>query len=71
MTNIEARYKKTLILMEAPIPTLASKPVEGAALPLERVHHVHGGHSLPLGVLGVGHRVADNILQEHLTKKIR
>ena len=45
---------------------LAAEPVEGAALALEGVHHVHGGHGLPAGVLGVCDRVADDVLQEHL-----
>ena len=58
----------TLILLRAPVPPLASKSVEGAALPLEGVHHVHGSDSLPLGVLGVSHSVADNVLKEHLQK---
>ena len=44
----------------------AAEAVEGAALSLERVDHVHGGDSLALGVLGVGDRVADHVLQEHL-----
>ncbi|CAH2302772.1 Hypothetical predicted protein [Pelobates cultripes] len=43
---------------------LASETVESAALAFERVHHVHGGDRLPLGVLGVGDGIADNILQE-------
>ena len=42
---------------------LAAEAVERA---LERVHHVHGGHRLPLCVLGVGHCVSDDALQEHL-----
>jgi len=33
---------------------LTSESVEGAALPLEGEDNVHGGDSLPLGVLGVG-----------------
>merc|ERR1719192_1348974 len=44
----------------------SSKAVESPALPLEGVHHVHGSHGLPLGVLGVGHRVPDHVLQENL-----
>ena len=63
--NTEAIYN-TLFLFGDPVPPLASKPVECAALPLEGVHHVHGGHSLPLGVLSVGHSVADDVLQEYL-----
>ena len=34
----------------------STEAVEGASLPLEGVHHVHGGDGLPLGVLGVGDR---------------
>ena len=45
---------------------LTSESVEGAALPLEGIDHVHGGDSLPLGVLGVGDSIPDNILQEDL-----
>ena len=45
---------------------LASESVEGAALALEGVDDVHGGDGLPLGVLGVGHGVADDVLEEHL-----
>ena len=45
---------------------LASKAVQGAALPLESVDHVHGGDGLPLGVLSVGDRVPDHVLQEDL-----
>ena len=44
----------------------ASEAIESPALPLESVHHVHGSHSLALGVLGVGHSVTDDILQEDL-----
>ena len=46
--------------------SLTSESVEGAALPLEGVDDVHGGDGLPLGVLGVSHSVADNVLKEHL-----
>ena len=45
---------------------LTAEAVQGAALALERVDHVHGGHGLAAGVLGVGHRIADHVLQEHL-----
>ena len=45
---------------------LTAEPVEGASLPLEGVDNVHGGHSLPLGVLGVGDGVADHVLKEGL-----
>nr|XP_033471215.1 uncharacterized protein LOC117249587 [Epinephelus lanceolatus] len=32
----------------------------------ESVHHIHGGDRLPLGVLGVGDGVTDDVLQEDL-----
>ena len=45
---------------------LAAEAVEGAALALERVDDIHGGDGLAAGVLGVGHRIADDVLEEHL-----
>merc|ERR1712212_922986 len=45
---------------------LSSKAVQRPALPLQGVHHVHGSHSLSLGMLGVGHGITDDILQENL-----
>lgn len=45
---------------------LASETVEGAALTLEGIHHVHGCHGLALGVLSVGDGVPDHVLEEHL-----
>ncbi len=45
---------------------LSAETVEGAALPLEGVDHVHGGDGLPLGVLGVGDGIPDHVLKEDL-----
>ena len=45
---------------------LTAETVEGSALSLQSVDDVHGGDSLPLGVLGVGDGVSDDVLQEHL-----
>ncbi|SBO15129.1 hypothetical protein ANAPC1_01510 [Anaplasma phagocytophilum] len=45
---------------------LTTETIEGTALPLERVHHIHGRHGLPLGVLGVGDGIADDVLQKDL-----
>ena len=45
---------------------LTSESVQGAALPLEGIDHIHGGDSLPLGMLGVGDGIPDDILQEDL-----
>ena len=44
---------------------LTAEVVQGAALAFEGVDHVHGGHRLPLRVLGVGDGVTDHVLQEH------
>ena len=45
---------------------LSAKAVQGPALPLQSIDHIHSGHSLPLGMLGVGDSVSDDILQEDL-----
>ena len=45
---------------------LTAKAVEGAALPLQGIDHIHGSDSLPLGVLSVGDSVPDDVLKEHL-----
>ena len=47
--------------MEA-IRELSAKAVQGPALPLQSIDHIHSGHSLPLGMLGVGDSVSDHIL---------
>merc|ERR1719357_1130727 len=49
----------------------ASKAIESTSLPLESVDHVHGGNSLPLGMLSVGDSVPDHILQEDLKNTSR
>ena len=46
--------------------SLTSESVEGASLPLEGIDHIHGGDGLPLGVLGVGDGIPDDVLKEHL-----
>ena len=43
---------------------LTAESVQGASLALEGVDHIHGGHGLPLSVLGVSHGVTDHILEE-------
>merc|ERR1719209_1298453 len=45
---------------------LASKTIQGTALPLQGIHNIHGGDSLPLGMLSVGDGVTNGILQENL-----
>ena len=45
---------------------LAAEAVQGAALPLQSVDDVHGSDGLPLGVLGVGDGIPDDVLKEDL-----
>ena len=42
----------------------ASESVKGPSLSLECVDNIESGDSLPLGVLGVGDGVTDNVLEE-------
>jgi hypothetical protein len=46
--------------------SLTSESVEGSALALESIDHIHGGDGLPLGVLGVGDGITDDVLKEDL-----
>ena len=45
---------------------LTAESVQGASLALEGVDHIHGSHGLPLGVLGVGDGITDDVLKENL-----
>lgn len=45
---------------------LIPKSVQSTSLAFQSVHYVHGGNGLTLGVLGVGHGIADNVLKEVL-----
>lgn len=45
---------------------LTTETVQSAALSLQRVNHVKGCDSLPLGVLGVCDGIPDDALQERL-----
>ena len=46
--------------------SLTAKPVEGAALALEGVNHVHGCDCLAACVLRVSYGIANDVLQENL-----
>ena len=48
------------------MPDLTTESVQGASLPLQGIDNIHGGDSLPLGVLSVGDSVTDDVLQEDL-----
>ena len=41
-----------------------TEAIQSLALTLQGVHHIHGCHRLAVGVLSVGHRVIDHVLQE-------
>ena len=45
--------------------SLTAKSVKSTALSFQSVHHIHGCHSLSLGVLGVRHSITDHILKEN------
>ena len=45
---------------------LSTETVQGAALALESIDNIEGGNGLAASVLGVGHGIAHNVLQEHL-----
>jgi len=45
---------------------LTAESVQGAALPLEGIDHIHGSDGLPLGMLSVGDGIPDDVLKEHL-----
>jgi len=45
---------------------LAAEAVERAALALEGIDNVHGGHGLAASVLSVGDTIADDVLEEDL-----
>ena len=45
---------------------LTAKSVQGTSLALQSVDNIHGGDSLPLGVLGVGDGITDDVLKEDL-----
>ena len=51
--------------------SLAAEAVQRASLAFQGVHDVHGRHRLALGVLRVGDRVADHVLEEHLENTTR
>ena len=51
--------------MEA-VEELSAKAVQGPALPLQSIDDVHGSDSLPLGMLGVGDGIPDDVLEEDL-----
>ena len=53
-------------LWQIPGRCLTSESIEGLSLTLQGIDDIHGGDSLPPGMLGVGYRVPDDILKEDL-----
>ena len=45
---------------------LTTESVQGTSLSFEGIDYIHGGDSLPLGVLGVGDGITDDVLKEDL-----
>ena len=45
---------------------LTSESVQGTSLTLQSVDNIHSGDCLPLGMLGVGDGVTDDVLKEYL-----
>ena len=44
---------------------LSTESVQGTSLPLQSVDNIHGSDGLPLGVLGVGDSITDDVFEEH------
>jgi hypothetical protein len=51
---------------EACRSSLSTESVQGTSLPLQSIYNVHGGDSLPLGVLSVSDGITDDVLKEDL-----
>ena len=45
---------------------LTTESVQGTSLSFESIDYIHGGDSLPLGMLGICDGITDNVLQENL-----
>lgn len=76
-TSQPASHFRTLI---APIATptittnhrnLSTKPIQRPPLPLERIHHIQTRHRLPLRVLRISDRIADDAFEERLEDTAR
>ncbi|XDV19218.1 hypothetical protein PO909_024733 [Leuciscus waleckii] len=48
------------------VDLLTPEPVQSASLSLQRVHNIHGGDGLSLGVFSVSHSITNDVLQKHL-----
>lgn len=66
MSGESSRASKALATRARSATRLGAETVEGAALALEGVDDVERGDGLALGVLSVGDRVTDDVLEEDL-----
>ena len=57
--------KRTVFVVEKSKGCLTPESVQGATLAFQGVDHIHSGDGLPLGVLGVGDGIADDVLEEN------
>ena len=53
------------MLVEAKLECLTSESVQSTSLPFQSIDDIHGGDGLPLGMLGVGDCITDDILKEY------
>lgn len=51
---------------DAVVGDLTAEAVQGAALTFQGVDYIHGSDSLPLGMLGVGDGISDDVFKENL-----
>ena len=65
----QLKLKRSKLTVRPVNQYLAAESVEGASLPLEGVDNVHGGDGLPLGMLGVGDGIPDDVLKEDLESR--
>ena len=45
---------------------LSTETVQGPPLPLQSIHNIHRGNSLPPSMLSISHSITNNILEESL-----
>merc|ERR1712139_563862 len=58
------KFKLTICDVKKISKSSSSETVEGSALSLESIDDIEGGDGLSLGVLSVGNRVSDDVLEE-------
>ena len=57
---------RLVFLMQLNLTSLTTEAVQGTSLALQGIDNIHGGDSLPLGMLSVGDSIPDDIFQENL-----